>query len=237
MKRSLLLIAVALLATASLAMAEKTTRTLAVTGTAEVAVSPDICYMTFVVTTEHKTSAVKSYKKNNELMTEVSAAIRELDIESKDIQTRNFSITPEYRWIEKTNKRVFEGYEVSHTLFIKVRDLEKVSDILDAAVTAGATQVSSVTFTVENPKKYLVDARVEAIKAARKKAELMAGTAGVKLLKPMSISEYEPGGYYRFAAQANVAFDATTLSGGESVSLEPGEVKLSLTVNITYEIR
>ncbi len=236
MRKSLLSAAAAVLMAASLGTAAENPRTLAVTGTAQVSVSPDICHMTFIVATEHKNSAVKAYRENNRIMTEVRDAIRDIGLESKDIQTQNFTITPEYYWDDDRDRNVFEGYEVSHSLFVKVHDLEQVSNILDAAVTAGATQVSGVNYTVENPKKYLVDARVAAIKAARKKAELMAETAGVTLLKPMSISEYEPGGWNRFAAQANVAFDATSTYGG-GISLEPGEVKLSLTVNITYEIK
>jgi uncharacterized protein YggE len=93
-----------------------------------------------------------------------------------------------------------------------------------------------VNFTVENPKKYLADARLEAIRAARAKAEAMAEVAGVQLLKPISIIEQEPNSWYRYAAQANVSL-ATVAGAGSEASLEPGEVKLTTTVHITYEIR
>ena len=235
MKNRLLLAVGAAIAITGPALADKPNRTLAVTGTAEVAVSPDICYMTFIVTTEHKSSAAKAYQENNRTMTAVRDAIREAGVEQKDIQTQGFSIAPQYHWNKDRDRSIFDGYKVSHNLHVKVRDLEVVSGVLDAGVTAGATQVSGVDFTVENPKKYLLDARVEAIKAARKKAELIAETAGVELLKPISISEYEPGGYRRFA-QANVSFEATGTGGG-GASLAPGEVKLTLTMNITWEIK
>jgi uncharacterized protein YggE len=235
MKNRLLLAVAAAIAIAGPALAEKPNRTLAVTGTAEVAVSPDICYMTFTVITEHKSSAAKAYQENNQTMTAVRDAIRKAGVEPKDIQTQGFSITPQYHWNKDHDRNIFDGYKVAHNLHVKVRDLEGVSGVLDAAVTAGATQVSGVDFTVENPKKYLLDARVEAIKAARKKAELIAETAGVELLKPITISEYEPGGYRRFA-QANVAFERNG-GGGGGASLAPGEVKLTITMNITYEIR
>jgi len=235
MKNRLLIAVAAAIAITGPALAEKPTHTLAVTGTAEVAVSPDICYMTFIVTTEHKSSAAKAYQDNNRTMIAVRDAIRKAGVEQKDIQTQGFSITPQYHWNKDRDRSIFDGYKVAHNLHVKVRDLENVSGVLDAGVTAGATQVSGVDFTVENPKKYLLDARVEAIKAARKKAELIAETAGVELLKPISISEYEPGAWNRYA-QANVAFDRSGGASGQA-SLAPGEVKLTLTMNITYEIK
>jgi uncharacterized protein len=217
--------------------AEEIQRTLTVTGTAEVTVIPDICYLSFGVTTEHKTSAGQAYKDNNLRMDALRAAIRSLGVEENDMQSRNFSVSPRYRYESRTEKRVFEGYSVHHTLAVNLRKLDKATDVLDAAMAAGASEVSSVTFTVENPKKYLGDARVEAIKAAQKKAETMAQAAGVTLLKPTSIYENEPGNYrFAYAQTANAWVDETTAGEG-GASLAPGETKLSLTVNITYEIK
>jgi uncharacterized protein YggE len=210
--------------------------TLAVTGTAEVAIAPDICYLSFVVTTTHKKSAATAYRENNELMTAVSNAVKALGIEPKDIQTRDFSLSPKYYWDDDRDRQVFDGYEVSHTLFVSLRDTDKASAVLDAGVGAGATSVAGVSFTVENPKKYLADARLEAIRAARAKAEAMAEVAGVTLLKPITIVEQEPNSWFRYAAQANVSFDRGASGGGEA-ALEPGQVKLTTTVHITFEIR
>lgn len=233
MARALAILA-GLLSAAGLAAEEP--HTLAVTGTAEVAVAPDICYLGFVVTTTHKQSAATAYRENNELMTRVSNAVKKLGIEPKDIQTRDFSLNPKYHWDRDSEQQVFDGYEVSHTLFVSLRDTDKASAVLDAGVGAGATRVSGVSFTVENPKKYLADARLEALRAARAKAEAMAETAGVQLLKPISIVEQEPNSWMRYAAQANVAFEAAGRAGGEP-ALEPGQVKLTTTVHVTFEIR
>lgn len=234
--KNILLTAVALLVSASLGLAADSPRTLSVTGTAQVSVAPDICYIDFVITTNHKTSASAAYRSNNEDMTDIRDGIFDLDVEKKDVQTRDFSIAPQYHWDDDRDRSIFDGYEVSHTLHVKLRDIERVSDVLDAAVSAGATRVSSVTFTVENPKKYLGEARIEAIKAARAKAETIAETAGVIVLKPLTISEQEPYSWNRYAAQANVSLDAMQYHGG-GASLAPGQFELSHTVHITYEIR
>lgn len=212
-------------------------RTLQVTGTAEVSVEPDICYMRFVITTEHKTSAKQAYRDNNRTIEAVASAIKSQDVAAKDVQTQNLTISPRYHWDDKHDRQIFEGYSVAHTLYVKLRKIDKASDVLDAAVEAGATQVTDVSFTVENPKKYLAEARIEAIKAAKTKAEAMAEAAGVQLLKPTSISEQEPYGWQRYMAQSNVSLERMVAGSAGEAALEPGEVKLSHTVTITYEIK
>jgi len=210
-------------------------RTLAVTGTAEVSVQPDICYISFGAETFHKKSAREAYRANAELMAALSAAVKATGIAAKDIQTSGFTVTPQYRYEDATRKRLFDGYRVYHSLDVNVRDLERPSAVLDAGMNAGATQVNNVTFAVENPKKYTADARVEAVKAAQAKAQTMADLTGVKLGKPITISESEPGGWGQYYAQANVALDRA--AGAEDTpSLQPGEFKLTRTVYITYEV-
>jgi uncharacterized protein len=234
MKKTVLLVAMGL-AVALAAAPEQPRRTLAVTGTAEVAVKPDICYVSFGVETFHKKSAREAYRNNAELMNALSAAVKAVGIEPKDLQTSSFTVTPQYHYEDSGLRRVFDGYRVYQSLDANVRDLGKASAVLDAGMDAGATQVNNVTFAVENPKKYTADARVEAVKAAQAKAQSMADLAGVKLGKPISISESEPGGYNQYYAQANVALDRA--AGGEDTpSLQPGQFKLTRTVYITYEI-
>jgi uncharacterized protein YggE len=229
-------IVVALTIVSALAAApEKPTRTLAVTGTAEVSVKPDICYISFGVESFDKKSAREAYRVNAEIMTTLSAAVLATGLESKDIQTSGFSVTPQYRYEDSNRKRVFDGYRVYHSLDVNVRDLNKASAVLDAGMNAGATQVNHVTFAVENPKKYTAEARVDAVRAAQAKAQTMADLTGVRLGKPISISENEPGGWGNYYAQANVAADRAP-SAEESSSLQPGEFKLTRTVYITYEI-
>ena len=234
MKKTVILVAMGL-AVALAAAPEQPRRTLAVTGTAEVSVKPDICYISFGVETFHKKSAREAYRNNAELMNALSAAVKAVGIEPKDLQTSTFTVTPQYHYEDSGHRRVFDGYRVYQSLDANVRDLEKASAVLDAGMDAGATQVNNVTFAVENPKKYTADARVEAVKAAQAKAQSMADLTGVKLGKPISISESEPGGYNQYYAQSNVALDRA--AGGEDTpSLQPGQFKLTRTVYITYEI-
>jgi uncharacterized protein len=234
MKRMIVLLAMTVVV-ALAAAPEKPVRTLAVTGTAEVSVKPDICNISFGVETFDKKSAREAYRSNAEVMNALSAAVLATGIDTKDVQTSGFSVTPQYHYDNDNHRRIFDGYRVYHSLDVKVRDLDKPSAVLDAGMDAGATQVNNVTFAVENPKKYTSDARVEAVKAAQAKAQSMADLTGVKLGKPISISENEPGGWGQYYAQANVAVDAAS-AVAESPGLQPGEFKLTRTVYITYEI-
>jgi hypothetical protein len=235
MRKTLLLVAVLGIVAGAMAAEEPFHRTLTVTGTAEVKVTPDICYMSFVVTTRNR-SAVQAYGDNNVQMGKINSAVKAQGIEPKDLQTTNFSITPEYHYEKNTSKRVFDDYLVNNTLSVSLRDLTRVSAILDAAMSAGAAEVGGVTFTIENPKKYTAGARIDAIRAARAKAEVIADEAGVKIKKPISISESEPNSYGWMNAQANTAVTRDFSAGEEAPSLEPGQVKLTHTVYITYEI-
>ncbi|MBM3332451.1 DUF541 domain-containing protein [candidate division WOR-3 bacterium] len=229
------MVVVLVIAAAFAAAPEKPTRTLAVTGTAEVSVRPDICNISFGVETFHKKSAREAYRMNGEVMTALSAAVLATGIESKDVQTSGFAVAPQYHYDNDNHRRVFDGYRVYHALEVKVRDLNKPSAVLDAGMEAGATQVNSVTFAVENPKKYTAEARVEAVRAAQAKAQTMADLTGVRLGKPINISESEPGGWGQYYAQPNVALDRAA-SAEESPGLQPGEFKLTRTVYITYEV-
>lgn len=233
MKKLLIGLAAIFLAANVLWAQELPRRTLTVTGTAEINVSPDICYMSFAVVTEAM-SAVKAYEENAVIMNRVNAAIRTQNVDSRDMTTSQFTITPMYHYEDRSRERIFDGYQVTHTLNVKVRNLDDVSVILDAAINAGATRVNSISFSVEDPKKYATQAREEAVKAAQTKAEQMARLTGVRLGKPITISESEPGGrgYY---PQANIMMDRAVMANG-GASIEPGEIKLTHTVFITYEI-
>jgi uncharacterized protein YggE len=230
--------AIAILCAISLLRAEEEEpkrRTLVVTGTAELTAAPDICYMSFVVETIAR-KAGEAYLENIEIMNAINAAIKTQGVEPKDMRTAHFSFTPQYRYTDK-DKRIFEGYRVYNTLNVSVRDLSKVSNVLDAAVEAGASDVQGINFTVENPKKYTEEARREALRAARKKAEESAEILGFRLGTPIMVTESEPGAYQPYA-QANVMMERAAYADGlgSGAVLEAGEIKLMRTVYVTYEI-
>lgn len=215
-------------------------RTLQVSGTADVKLSPDVCYMTFTVETEHK-NAAKAYKEMTRLSNQIITRIKALGIDQADIKSFHFSIMPYYKMVANTARQVIDGYRIFYYVMATVRDLEKVSDVLDTAVEAGATGVASINFTVEDVKKHTADARVRALAAAKAKAEKTAEVLGFRVGTPIAVGENEPGSrpsypYYAQSMQAGVAREYAAAPQASGVALEPGEQSFSVTVHITYEI-
>lgn len=211
-------------------------RTLQVTGIADVSVAPDICYMSFVVQTTHR-KAADAYQENVEIMNRINTTVKAHGIASRDMKTTNFSIIPLYHYSDIGNRRIFDGYQVNNVLHIGVRDLGKVSAVLDAAVDAGAVDIQGINFTVENPRERSEEARLEALKAAKAKADEAAAILGFKLGTPISVSETEPGTYNPYNQQNLLrAGGAFVADCSAAPALEAGEVKLTRIVYVTWEI-
>jgi uncharacterized protein len=210
----------------------KVTRTLTVNGSGKVYLTPDMVYVTIGVHTEGD-NAVKTVSENNTSTQDVIDTLKGMKIDEKDIQTTNFSITPqkEYDQAGKPTGKVL--YLVDNSVFVTVRDLNKIGDILDATVKSGANSINGIQFDVADKEKALSQARQAAVKDAYAKAQELAGAAGVSLGAVQTISEYTSGGptpmYDRAAAP--MAVEAS------SVPVQAGQMLLTIEVNIVYEIK
>ncbi len=127
------------------------------------------------------------------------------------------------------------GFRVNNQLTVKVRDLDRLSDVLDHAITAGgdAVRVNNVSFSVDEPEQYLGEARAQAMQDARERAEQLASLAGVTLgqLRSVSESSASPQALGRGGFGAEFAFAAAV-----PTPLSPGETEVSLTVFVVYEV-
>ncbi len=161
-------------------------RTIAVTGVGEIILVPDIAYINVGVHTEAEdvTSAVND---NNDQAQAIIAAIIDMGVEEKDIQTSNFNVYSMNRYDNMSNV-VGVNFAVDNTLYIIVRDLPMLSEILDAALSAGANQVYGISFDINNRSDAIRQARDLAIQDAEARALSVAETAGVSLGKIQSIS-------------------------------------------------
>ena len=209
-------------------------RKLVVTGTADMTVAPDICYMSYNVETFNR-RASDAYRDNITLMNAINAAIKAQGVESKDMRTMNFSIYPEYQYNER-NKRVPQGYRVYNSLSVAVRDLSKVSAVIDAAIDAGALDLAGITFTVEDWKKYSDEARRSALADARKKAEDAASILGFRLGTPIMVTESGPPVYPVYSESKAAGLDYMVADAAPAPAIEAGQINLSTTIYVTYEI-
>jgi uncharacterized protein YggE len=135
-------------------------------------------------------------------------------------------------------KQTLRGYQVSQTLTVKVRDTDKAGDILSGVGSLGASQVSGLSFTIDDQDALEAQARGKAIDDARAKAEALAKQLHVSLVRVVGFSE--SGNYpmpYAYNARAGMAMDAVTLESKSAPALPVGENKITSSVSISYEIR
>ncbi|MGI6151776.1 MAG: SIMPL domain-containing protein [Christensenellales bacterium] len=225
-----------LLATTALA-ATAAGPTVTVSATAKISVEPDIAYVSLGVRTEH--ASPKTVKQQNTAtMTKVLAALKKAGVDEKDIQTSNLSMYTNYTWDNNGNRKI-SGYTVNNTVSITVRDLDKVGDIVDAAMNAGANQFNSVSFAIEDEEEYYIQVLAEATKKAQKRASAIAKASGMTLGTPVSLSStgasYDPYRYYADAVEAEMATADEEASIGSTIT--SGQVTVTATINAVYNMK
>ena len=218
-----LLLAAAL--TASPLAANAVERLISVTGEATVAVAPDTAMIRLGVTSQAK-AAREASEANARQMTAVLAAIREAGIADRDVQTSRLSVQPQYDPNKAGTARLL-GFQVTNQVSIRVREIDKLPAILDRAIAAGANEMSGIEFVVSEQSKLLDQARDDAVADARRKAELYAKAAGVKLGAVVAIAEEGSNPPPRPVMQA---------MRSAAVPVAPGEQMLRAAVSITFEL-
>lgn len=230
------LMVVALATTAFAATAAAPTVT--VSATAKIAVEPDIAYVSLGVRTENASSKTAK-QKNTDTMTKVLNALKKAGVDEKDIQTSSLSMYTNYSWDNNGNRKI-NGYTVSNTVTITVRNLDKVGDIVDAAMNAGANQFDNVSFAVEDEEAYYVKVLAEATKKAKKRAAAIASASGMTLDSAVSLSStgasYDP---YRYYADNVAAADMEMSDEGASIgsTITSGQVTVTATINAVYNMK
>jgi uncharacterized protein YggE len=126
-------------------------RLISVTGEAKLEVKPDMATLNFGM--ENTAADAQTAQRENSLkMNAVIEALYRSGISKDDIQTSNFSLSPLYEWKgEKNEKQVLVGYRCNNTVTVRLKDISKVGAVIDSATTAGATNVSGITFGLQNP--------------------------------------------------------------------------------------
>lgn len=204
-----------------------------VVGSGSVVAEPDIATLNLGVSVEKKTVA-EAREAAAAAMTAVIAALKANGIAENDIRTERFSIYPQYDYTD--NGRVLRGYRVNNTVSTKVRELENLSGVIDGAAEAGGDiiVVNSIQFMIEDPTPLQAQARGLAVKDAEAKAQTLADASGVKLGKPVAITETTSGGPPPIAFAKAEEFAADTAHS--STPIEAGELTVIVNVTVVYEI-
>ncbi|MCX7708797.1 MAG: SIMPL domain-containing protein [Clostridia bacterium] len=147
---------------------------LKVEGKGSIQAQPNMAIIVLGVITENR-QLTQAQEENTSTVTAVLRTLREMGVPSEDIQTQSYTITPQYDFVE--GKQVFRGYRVEHSLEITMREINKIGEVIDAAVQSGANQISSIRFSVSDPSGYYQ----RALNAAVEDALMKARTLGSKL--------------------------------------------------------
>jgi uncharacterized protein len=161
---------------------------LIVVGEGSVRVMPDYAQLTSGVTSKAR-SVKEAADDNSKLMTAVIAALVQGGVAQQDIQTSRFSVAPVYAANEPRTEPKLVGYSVSNQVTVMLREIGKVGDILDRLIAAGVTDVGNIAFLVSEPSKALDQARAAAIADARRKAEVYARAANLRVGEVVWITE------------------------------------------------
>jgi len=208
-----------------------TGNTISFSGEGKVFAKPDIARINFAIITEGVTSKA-AQDKNSPKSKAVTALLEKLGIEEKDVKTTSYNIYPQYNY-PRSGVPEIKSYQVTQSFEVKVRDLDKVSDVLEGLVSAGANNVINLGFSVDDPEMLKAEARAKAISDAKKKANELEKQLGIRLGKIVSFSE-NTGGF------PNEIFYAKGLgggAGGDASSLPAGENEILITISLTYQIK
>jgi uncharacterized protein len=214
-------------------LAQDNPPTLSASGEGVENAAPDIAVVTLGVLSRAKTARA-ALDANNVDMEKVIQAVRGQAVADKDISTTGFSISPVYSQPPQPRSGVepveptIVGYQVSNQVRIAVRDIDKTGTVLDSAVTAGANQAGSINFDIDDRRALVDKAITAAIADARRKAELMAEAAGVRLVRVLSVNAGEGGGVPMFRRD--------TMAAAAPVPVMGGELTISANAQISWEI-
>ena len=232
------------------------TDTISVSGHGEVMEAPDLATITFSVVSDAATVAAAQAAATTK-QNAVTAYLTSQGIADADIQTSGYSVYPQYEYQNAVcpqpaiyngssgassqavvycppGKQTLTGYEASQTTTVKIRDLTKAGNILAGVGNQGASNISGLNFTFDNPDQPQNDARAKAIADAQQKAQTLAKQLGVNLVRVVSFNENGGGGpvpmVYSMAA-------GTSANKAAAPEVNPGQNTVTDDVTITDEIR
>lgn len=209
---------------------------ISVSADAKVSTPPDVATLTFGMNTGRQSSAKAATETLAKTMAKVIDATKKAGVEEKDITTESFYLNPEYDYT--TSGQIPRGFQASQSLRVKVRDLDKVGDILTAATAAGANQAGGVVFGIDEMDAVKAKAREIAIEKAKAKAEVLAKNLGMNLGRMTGFME---GGDYRGMPVPMMAKENYGMGGGadmvQNVQIPAGEQEVTSTVTLMYELR
>ena len=207
-------------------------RTLNVSGNGTVYLTPDIAYIYIGVHTDN-TDIAQAVSANNTQAQAVVEALKGAGVAANDIQTSSFNVYSSQKTDPASGLANGYNYGVDNTVYVTVRDLTKLGNLLNVAVGAGANSINSIQFDVADKTVAMTQARQKAMDNAASLAGELAQTAKVKLgeIQSISYTDYSPSPYYGMGGGGGAS------APNASVPIQPGQQQISVTVSVTYGIK
>lgn len=216
--------------------------TIIVSGTGEVFKVPDLAIFSFTV--ESESLVVNTAQTRvNENISDIIKFLKDNGVEEKDIKTQGYNVYPRYEYDTRSaiypypeGDRNLAAYVVSQMIEVKVRKIDDAGKLISGVGELGATQISGISFTVDDDEEVLREARQKAIADAQKKAKQLSKDLGVRLVRIVNFSD---GGNYPLYYAKDMAYGMGGASEAmpQAAQLPAGENQFVSNVNITYEIR
>jgi uncharacterized protein len=210
-------------------------RSINVTGEGQVFLVPDVAYVYIGVHSQSENVSA-ALSDNNEQAKAVTEALKKLNVEDKDIQTTSFNIYPQQQYEPGTGNVTGTIYMVDNVVYVTVRDLKQLGDMLDVVVRSGANSINSISFDVVDKETALSKARELAIGNARKQAEELAKASGVTLGDVQNISTS--------TVSTPMAKEMYAVGGGgggmassQQAPISAGQLVLTVDISMSYLIK
>lgn len=200
-----------------------------VTGTGRVAVTPDVADLRLgVVVTRPTVDAARSAAATT--MAAILAAIDGIGVARHDVRTALVSVQPQYDYRDG-KAPALTGYEINDLVEVTVRDLERVGDVIDGTLGAGATRLDDLSFRLADPTAAERDARLRAMAAARARADILAEAADLRITGVTGIVE---GGAAPPIPMPRMKAERMAMAADVATPIEAGTMEVAVTVTVTY---
>lgn len=195
--------------------------------------TPDLATIRAGVVT-HGATAAAAMRENADRMARVLAGLRRAGIAARDVQTAQVGLQPQYRYAEN-QPPVVTGYQASNSVAVRFREVARAGTILDALVAEGANQIDGPTLTLDRPDAALDEARTDAVRRARARADLYARAAGMQVVRVVSIAET---GEQEGGPRPPVMYVARAMDAAQAkTEVAAGETEVVATVSVRFLIR
>ncbi len=220
-------------------------RSFTVTGDGKAIGVPDVAEFSFSILTQGGTDLGALQTQNTTAMNKAIAFVKGEGVESKDIQTSGYSISPRYQYyncaypqssVQPCPPATIVGYTVTQNVDVKVRDFTKIGEVLSGVVKNSANTVSSLSFTIDDPTSVQAEARAQAITKAEAQAQEVAKEAGFSVGRLLSIyTNQGPQPVYEYAKAMSAGVGGNAVAPAPTI--EPGSEEVDVSVTLQYEIK